>query len=178
MPGLSKNFIFWICMVSKYGYSCQSECSRTNGKLVSCGIYPRRTLCDLDVSPSDQFHTRAAFSSWIMVNKGMDLVGTTLKQMLESTMKGMLEPAMNPFMIHYVNMSRFFLNMIIKEKTALPSKVPPFSKTAPGRFGSTFFLSVFIFLCYRWIWLIINERDLGEWFQFLTGTGIEPESEK
>ncbi len=28
----------------KYGYSCQSECSRTNGKLVLCGIYPRRTL--------------------------------------------------------------------------------------------------------------------------------------
>ncbi len=35
----------------------------------------------------------------------------------------------------------FFLNMIIKEKTAPPSKVAPFSKTAPtlGRFGSAFF---------------------------------------
>ncbi len=26
------------------GYSCQPECAQTNGKLVSCGIYPSRTL--------------------------------------------------------------------------------------------------------------------------------------
>ncbi len=40
----------------------------------------------------------------------------------------------------------FFLNMIIKGKTAPPSEVAPFSKTAPGwsRFGSTFFLSAYI----------------------------------
>ncbi len=37
--------------------------------------------------------------------------------------------------------SIFFLIMIVKEKTAPPSKVALFSKTAPGwsRFGSTFF---------------------------------------
>ena len=28
----------------KIWYPCWSECSQTNGKLVSCGIYPRRTL--------------------------------------------------------------------------------------------------------------------------------------
>ena len=32
-----------------------------------------------------------------MVNKGIDLVGTTLKWMIESTMKRMLESIINPF---------------------------------------------------------------------------------
>ncbi len=41
--------------------------------------------------------TNAALPSWIMVNNGMDLVGTTLKWMLESTMKRMLESTINPF---------------------------------------------------------------------------------
>ncbi len=30
--------------VLKYGYSCQLECAQTDGKLVSCGIYPKETL--------------------------------------------------------------------------------------------------------------------------------------
>ncbi len=30
--------------VLKYGYSCQLECAQTNGKLVSCGIYPQKNL--------------------------------------------------------------------------------------------------------------------------------------
>ncbi len=35
-----------------------------------------------------------------MVNEGMDLVGTTLKWMLESTMTRMLESTINPFNYH------------------------------------------------------------------------------
>ncbi len=34
-----------ICMpVLKYAYSCQRECAQINVKLISCGLYPRRTL--------------------------------------------------------------------------------------------------------------------------------------
>ncbi len=40
---------------------------------------------------AQRFPPHAALPSWIMVNKGMDLVGTTLKWMLESTMKRTLE---------------------------------------------------------------------------------------
>ncbi len=45
---------------------------------------------------------------------------------------------------HFRGWSHFFLNIIIKEKSAPLSKVALFSKTAPGwsSFGSTFFLSV------------------------------------
>ncbi len=43
--------------VLKYGYSCQSECSWTNGKLVSCCIYPRRTLRNLIMRWTSMVHS-------------------------------------------------------------------------------------------------------------------------
>ncbi len=49
--------------VLKYGYSCQSECSQTNGKLVSCGIYPRRTL-KLSFSSTLHLTCRSSLNIW------------------------------------------------------------------------------------------------------------------
>ncbi len=59
--------------VLKYGYSCQLECAQTNVKLVSCGIYPRRTLIKFNILDQNQIlvvhseYMNCAFYGFIML---------------------------------------------------------------------------------------------------------------